>query len=141
MNLFLSHTGVVIQPLAGVGIRRFVVHQVQCPSKTNGCLHHDVTGGWWHAADTANTHLLAHDVCSLHDALGQEPMAAGQDGCLLQGHTQRAPERGNQTQEITDWRFKTINRHVQDTYLIGIASVSYLLLFTFLDFLTYKTIK
>lgn len=35
--------------------------------------------------------LLSHDVCGLHDALGQESMAAGQDGCLLQGHAQGAP--------------------------------------------------
>lgn len=36
-------------------------------------------------------HLLPHDVGGLHDALGEQPVAARQDGRLLQRDTQGAP--------------------------------------------------
>lgn len=41
--------------------------------------------------------LLAHDVCGLHNTLGQQPVAPSQDGCLFQGHAQGAPLHASAT--------------------------------------------
>lgn len=46
-------------------------------------------------------HLLPHDVGGLHDALGEQPMAARQDGRLLQRDTQGAPAgEGREAQQV-----------------------------------------
>lgn len=126
VNLFLSNICVSIRTLTEVWLYGFVVHKIQCHTDITWCLYKGVTGtARWHAADTQpDTYLLAHDVCGLHDALGQKSVAPGQNGRLLQGHAQGAPEHGNKQHGITDRTENCINRYVQHAYLLSMTSVS-----------------
>lgn len=82
---------------------------------------------WWLATDTCpNTYLLSHDICSLHNTLGQKSMTSSQYGCLLQGHTQCTSEHGNRREEIKECILKCTYRYVQDTYLLSMYFISYL---------------
>lgn len=88
----LCQRWVAVQTLVTDWPYEFVVNKIQCHAEINRCFYY-----YWNATGIKvvacsqhtgpNTYLLSHDVCSLHDTLGQKSMTSSQYGCLLQGHT------------------------------------------------------